>query len=137
GWRSHMAHYGSYDALSGAGARGSGLSGLLSGLTAEALLDVMTFEEVERRIIQDLKTRIISGQGADMDGLRSLIARRRDGHWANKLLAHASTTTRALAACYDALEAAAAFFEMKAKYSAGFSFADPESGLSTYQKEIF
>lgn len=137
GWRSHMAHFGSYDALSGAVARELGLSGLVSGLTAEALADTMTFEEVERRIIQDLKTRIISGHGADMDGLRSLIARRRDGHWANKLLAHASATTCALAACYDALEAAAAFFELKAKYSAGFSFANADSGLAAYEQGIF
>lgn len=136
-WRSHMAHFGSYDALSGAVAKELGLSGLVSGLSAEELSDTMTFEEVERRIIQDLKTRIISGHGADMDGLRSLIARRRDGHWANRLLAHASATTRALAACYDALEAAAAFFELKAKYSAGFSFANAENGLTAYEQEIF
>jgi isoaspartyl peptidase/L-asparaginase-like protein (Ntn-hydrolase superfamily) len=80
----------------------------------------MTFEEVERRIIQDLKDRIIAGAGADMDSLRGLIARRRDGHWANKLLAHSSATTRALASCYDALEAAAGFFELQEKFNAGF-----------------
>lgn len=137
GWRSHMAHFGSYDALSGAVGRELGLSNLISGLSAEALAETMTFEEVERRIIQDLKGRIISGAGADMDSLRSLIARRRDGHWANKLLAHASATTRALAACYDALEAAAAFFELKAKFHSGFSFANAEAGLTAYQTEIF
>lgn len=137
GWRSHMAHFGSYDALSGAVALELGLSGLVSSMTAETLSDTMTFEEVERRIIQDLKTRIISGHGADMDALRALIARRRDGHWANRLLAHASATTRALAACYDALEAAAAFFELRAKYSAGFSFANADVGLLAYEQEIF
>jgi uncharacterized protein (TIGR02687 family) len=136
-WRSHMAHFGSYDALSGAVARELGLAGLISSMTAEELSEAMTFEEVERRIIQDLKTRIISGHGADMDVLRSLIARRRDGHWANKLLAHADVTTRALASCYDALEASAAFFELKAKYSAGFSFASADAGLVAYEREIF
>lgn len=137
GWRSHMAHFSSYDALSGAVARELGLAGLISSLSADDLADAMSFEEIERRIIQDLKTRIISGHGADMDGLRLLIARRRDGHWANKLLAHASATTRALAACYDALEAAAAFFELQAKYGAGFSFASPDAGLIAYEQEIF
>lgn len=137
GWRSHMQHFGSYDALSGQVGRELGLENLISGLSAEALAETMTFEEVERRIIQDLKGRIISGAGADMDSLRSIIARRRDGHWANKLLAHSSPTTQALAACYDALEAAAAFFELKAKYQAGFSFANAEAGLVTYQTELF
>jgi len=136
-WRSHMAHFASYDALSGAVAKELGLTGLISSLSAETLADAMTFEEIERRMIQDLKARIISGHGADMDGLRSLIARRRDGHWANKLLAHASVTTQALAACYDALEAAAAFFELKAKYSAAFSFANSDAGLNAYEQEIF
>jgi hypothetical protein len=95
GWRSHMQHFGSYDALSGKVARELGLTAVIAGLPAESLAESMTFEEVERRIIQDLKDRIIAGAGADMDSLRGLIARRRDGHWANKLLAHSSAATRA------------------------------------------
>jgi uncharacterized protein (TIGR02687 family) len=137
GWRSHMAHFGSYDALSGTVADELGLRTLMAGLCAESLAETMTFEEVERRIIQDLKGRIIAGEGADMDRLRTLIARRRDGHWANTLLAHASPTKRALASCYDALEAAAGFFELKAKFNAGFGFATAKDGLAAYQSELF
>ena len=136
-WRSHMQHFPSYDALSGVVGRELGLDNLLSTFSAEDLADTMTFEEVERRIIQDIKGRIIAGAGADMDSIRSLIARRRDGHWANKLLAHASATTRALAACYDALETAAAFFELKARFQAGFSFTDATAALGAYQAELF
>ena len=137
GWRSHMQHFASYDALSGKVARELGLTAVIAGLPAESLAESMTFEEVERRIIQDLKGRIIAGAGADMDSLRGLIARRRDGHWANKLLAHSSATTRALASCYDALEAAAGFFELKEKFSAGFGFANAEAGLTAYQSVLF
>lgn len=136
-WRSHMQHFPSYDALSGTVGRELGLVNLLSGLSAEDLAETMSFEEVERRIIQDIKGRIIAGAGADMDSLRALIARRRDGHWANKLLAHASATTRALAACYDALETAAAFFELQARFQAGFSFPDAAAALNAYQIELF
>jgi uncharacterized protein (TIGR02687 family) len=136
-WRSHMQHFPSYDALSGVVGRELGLANLLSTFSAEDLADTMTFEEVERRIIQDIKGRIIVGAGADMDSLRTLIARRRDGHWANKLLAHASATTRALAACYDALETAAAFFELKARFQVGFSFTDATAALGAYQSELF
>lgn len=136
-WRSHLAHFATYDALSGAVGRELGLSGLIGGLSAEDLTDAMSFEEIERRVIQDLKARIIAGQGAAMDGLRTTIARRRDGHWANKLLAHASASTRALAACYDALEAAADFFELKTRFQAGFGFADAGSALAAYQTELF
>lgn len=136
-WRSHVGHFGSYDALSASVGRELGLTAILAGFSAEVLAECMTFEEVERRIIQDLKSRIIAGAGADMDTLRSLIARRRDGHWANHLMVQASASSRALAACYDALEAAAAFSELKARFHAGFSFADAGSGLNAYQKEIF
>ncbi len=137
GWRSHLQHFTSYDALSGAVGRELGLSGLLAPLSADDLLEAMTFEEVERRIIQDIKARIIAGEGADMDSLRALMARRRDGHWASKLLAHASPTTRALAACYDALEAGAAFLELAARHKGGFSFAHAEAALSAYRDELF
>lgn len=136
-WRSHMQHFPSYDALSGTVGRELGLANLLAGLSADDLAESMTFEEVERRIIQDIKGRIIAGAGADMDSMRALIARRRDGHWANKLLAHASATTRALAACYDALESAAAFFELQARFQAGFSFPDAGSALDAYQSKLF
>jgi len=137
GWRSHMQHFGSYDALSGTVARELGLNNVIAGLSAESLAETMTFEEVERRIIQDIKGRIIAGAGADMDTMRGLIARRRDGHWANKLLAHSSATTLALASCYDALESAAGFFELKEKFNAGFGFATAEAGLAAYQSELF
>lgn len=136
-WRSHMQHFPSYDVLSGTVGRELGLANLLSGLSANDLAESMTFEEVERRIIQDIKGRIIAGAGADMDRMRALIARRRDGHWANKLLAHASATTRALAACYDAMESAAAFFELQALFNSGFSFPDAGSALDAYQSKLF
>jgi len=136
-WRSDMAHFANYNALSKADAKELNLLGLLSGMTAESLADSMTFEVVERRIIHDLKDRIIAGAGANMEAVRSLMARRRDGYWANRLLAEASETTRALVACYDALEAAADFFELKSRYASGFSFADAAVALTIYQSELF
>jgi len=87
--------------------------------------------------VQDLKTRIVAGAGANMDVVRSLMARRRDGHWANALLASANERTRALAACYDALTAVADFFALKAAHAAGFSFADAGSAYAQYRDELF
>ncbi|OGS98642.1 MAG: TIGR02687 family protein [Gallionellales bacterium RIFCSPLOWO2_02_FULL_59_110] len=136
-WRSDMAHFANYNVLSKAVANELNLLGLLSGMTAESLADSMTFEVAERRIIHDLKDRIIAGAGANMETVRALIARRRDGHWANRLMAQASETTHALVACYDALEAAADFFELKARHASGFSFADAVVALAIYQSDLF
>lgn len=136
-WRSDMAHFANYNVLSKAVANELNLLGLLSGMTAESLADSMTFEVAERRIIHDLKDRIIAGAGANMETVRALIARRRDGHWANRLMVQSSETTRALVACYNALEGAADFFELKARYVSAFSFADAAVALNAYQADLF
>lgn len=136
-WRSDLGHYSSYDAVSAAVARELGLASLLCGFSAEDLVESMTFEETERRIIKDLKDRILAGAGANQGPLFALIARRRDGHWANRLLADGSDVTRALVASYDALEAAAKFFQLKDQYASGFSFATAEAALIAYRQDIF
>ena len=136
-WRTDMANYGSYDVLSGLVADDLKIAGLLGPMQAEELADAMTFEAIEKRVIGDLKARIIAGAGANMDKVRELIARRRDGHWANPLLAGANDATRALAASYDALEAAAGFFELQAKHGQGFSFPNAAAAFQAYSTELF
>ena len=136
-WRSDLGHFGAYNALARAVALELELPGLLAGFTAEALSDCMTFEDVELRVVQDLKTRIVAGAGANMDVVHGLIGRRRDGHWANPLLASANNRTRELAACYDALTAAADFLALKACHAAGFSFADAGAAFASYRDELF
>ena len=136
-WRSDIAQFGNYNALAQAVANELDLVSLLSSQSAEHLVECMTFEDVELRIVQDLKKRIVFGAGANMDVVRALMARRRDGHWANALLASANERTRALAACYDALTAAADFFSLKAHHAAGFSFADAGAAFAQYRDELF
>ena len=136
-WRTDLAHFSSYNALSQAVSQEIDLRSLLSGLSSEQLVDCMTFEEVELRVIQDLKKRIVAGAGANMDVVCALMARRRDGHWANAMLAGANESTKALASCYDALQAAADFFTLKAAHAAGFSFADAKTAYAQYRDELF
>lgn len=136
-WRSDIAQFSSYNALAQAVAEELDLTSLLTSQSTEQLLGCMTFEEVELRIIQDIKKRIIDSSGANMDVLRSYIARRRDGHWANPLFASANERTKALAACYDALTAAVDFFSLKAVHASGFSFVDSTTAFAQYRDELF
>ena len=136
-WRSDLSHYTSYNAISAAVSKVLNLSPVLAGLSAEDIAESMTFEDAERRIVKDLKDRIIAGAGANLESVFALIARRRDGHWASRVLAQGNEGTKALAASYDALEAAARFFELKATYNGGFSFASAKAGLEKYQSELF
>lgn len=136
-WRSDLSHYSSYNVISAAVAKELNLGSVLAGLMAEDLAESMTFEDAERRIVKDLKDRIIAGAGASMESVTTLIARRRDGHWASRVLALGNDSTKALAASYDALEAAARFFEVKSGYNSGFSFASAEAALAQYQSDMF
>ena len=136
-WRSDIAQFSSYNALAQVVAEELDLTSLLTSQSTEQLLECMTFEEVELRIIQDLKKRIIDSSGANMDVLRSYISRRRDGHWANPLFASANERTKALAACYDALTAAVDFFSLKAVHASGFSFVDSTTAFAQYRDELF
>jgi hypothetical protein len=113
------------------------LDQLIASFSAEDLVETMTFETVEKRVAADLKARILSGHGANMDAVRSLIARRRDGHWANPLLAGANEFTRAFSATCDALVAAADFFELQASHAHGFSFASPAEAFTAYTGGCF
>lgn len=136
-WRSDIAQFSSYNALTHAVSAELGLSDLLNKLSAEQLAECMTFEDVELRIVQDLKTRIVAGAGANMDVVRALMARRRDGHWANRLMGSANERSQALAACYDALAAAADFYALRATYAAGFSFADAKTAFEQYRGMLY
>ena len=136
-WRSDLGHFNSYNTLAQAVAQALDLPALLSGFTAEELADCMTFEDVELRVVRDLKQRIVAGAGANMDVVHGLISRRRDGHWANPTLASSNNRTRELAACYDALTAAADFLELKARHADGFSFADAGVAFAAYRNELF
>jgi len=136
-WRTDMANYTSYDKLARVVADELRISPLLGHWSADDLAAAMTFEAIEKRIIADLKHRIMAGHGANMDAVRHLMAQRRDGHWANPLLTSANDHTKALAASYDALDAAARFFELQAAHSEGFSFASAEAAFERYRQELF
>jgi uncharacterized protein (TIGR02687 family) len=136
-WRSDIAHAHAYNILSAAVADELSLRSLLAPLSAEALSEAMSFLDIELRIIADLRDRMIAAAGANLDSVRALITRRRDGHWANRQFAHLSPTVEALAASYDALEAAGGFFELQGRYANGFGFPNAETAFATYQDELF
>ena len=59
---------------------------LLMPLDFESLLEVMTFESVERRIISTLKNQIGKDLEKDYQAINGTIKRRLDGYWATTVL---------------------------------------------------
>jgi len=136
-WRSDLNRFRAYAALSAAVATELRLNELIGDYSAEDLLDCMTFAQVERRIIHDLKSRVLSLGGAAMGSIQPLIDRRRDGHWADVRLGTDSDEFRAIASCYDALEAAAGFLALKERHGTGISFPDAEQAVQAYRAELY
>lgn len=136
-WRNDLNRHRAYADLSDAVAVTIDLLAHLHPLTPEHLADCTTFAAIERHIVRVLKDRVTAQGGAVLDNLRPLIARRRDGPWVNRNLAGTREDTRALAACYDALEAAAEFFALKERHEAGLSFTDAADAVARYRGELF
>lgn len=136
-WRTNISHYSSYDSISAAVAEALALNKCIAGLRAEAMLDAMTFADVERWIIIDLRDRILSNASASIDMVRSIFERRRDGHWVNAKLAANSPEMRALLCCYQALEAAGNFLTLCEHYSGGFTFDTAANAVEQYRQTLF
>lgn len=135
-WRSDLNRYRAYADLSAAVAEELKIGELISDQPAEALLECMTFAQVERRIIHDLKTRVVQLGGAALTAIQPIVDRRRDGHWADVRLSSDNDEVRALASCYTALEAAAGFLELKERHESGISFASADAAIKAYRAEL-
>jgi uncharacterized protein (TIGR02687 family) len=136
-WRGDLRSHAAYADLSAAVAGMLKLSELVAAWHAEELVECMTFAVVERQIIGDLKGRVVRLGGAALDDVQMIAARRRDGHWSNVRIGDASEEIRAMAACYDAIEAAADFAAMKERHFTGLSFVDAQAAVQAYRSELY
>jgi uncharacterized protein (TIGR02687 family) len=136
-WRGDLNLHKSYADLASAVSQTLDLPSQLAPLEPEDLLECVTFPAVERHIVAALKQRVSRQGGAVLPALRPMVAKRRDGPWVARTLAGASDENRALAACYDALEAAAEFMALKERHAHGLSFADARDAVAQYRGELF
>ena len=133
-WRSDVTLMPAYIQLSQVLAEEMQMDKLLGEMPIDDLMPIHTFGVVEQLILTALKQKILSGSTPSID---LVIQARRDGFWANQRVTKDFELTKAYAACYDAIEAAHAFFSLKEQYIAGFSFANAKEGLEVYRASIF
>lgn len=136
-WRRDLNLFSSYDVISEHIAKELNIPQSLNDCDHLGLLDVQTFADVEKRILVGLRDAIQKGDIAVLTHVQAIAAKRRDGHWANTLLAVKNPVIKAFGACYDAIEAAASFSELSAKYAKGFSYPNAEAMFAAYQKELY
>ncbi|BAH77103.1 BREX-1 system phosphatase PglZ type A [Solidesulfovibrio magneticus] len=136
-WRSHLSHFREYAAISQEIATELRLEEQLGGYNEESLLDVMTFEVVERQVLRALRKKIKQDQWDKPESLKPVIQRRRDGYWATIQLDQYTESGNIYKTTYDALEAALDLLTLRKIHDAGFSFAKAGTMYQAYTSELF
>ena len=109
----------------------------LHGCEVEDLLDVTTFPDVEKYIVQGLLDRMPSAPEAiDPEAVGSIVSRRQAGHWVSSGSVP-ETQRKARRAVYEALAVAAQFLHLRNAYEAGFDFPDMTAMYKGYETELF
>jgi uncharacterized protein (TIGR02687 family) len=137
-WRDSSSKGSSYDRLSDLVAGIIKMEGQLYGFEIEALLDVMTFQAVEKAIAQGLRNRVISGGDTiHLDDVKRVATQRQAGHWASSYILGKDVPREAYYAVYEALTASAGLFVLTGEYREGFDYDTPNTMVTAYQKELF
>jgi uncharacterized protein (TIGR02687 family) len=138
-WRDSSSKGSSYDLLSAEVACIVKIAEYVHPLDIEALIDVMTFREVEEAMMRGLRDRVLAtADTITVEEIRAIATRRQDGHWASlNVSASPTVPRRALHAVYDALVAAADFFDLRNRHRNGFDFDTATAMYRAYETELF
>lgn len=138
-WRDSNTKGASYDKLSNAVADMLQLEEVLDGVKLERLLEAQTCLSVDRVIIRELRDRVIQTcETINADDIRAIAQTRQDKHWANNVIASSQDVPReALHSVYEAIIAAAQFYEFKNVHSTGFIYPDAKKMLEAYRTDLF
>ena len=136
-WRDSSSKGNSYNVLANEVGALLHIRDHLHGCEVEDLLDVMTFLDVEKSIVQGLLDRVTSTTDAiDPETVDSIVARRKAGHWVSSGSVP-ETQRKARCAVYDALAVAAQFLHLHNAHEAGFDFPDMRAMYRGYEAGLF
>ena len=108
----------------------------LRGCEVEELLDVMTFLDVEKSIVQGLLDRVTSmAESIDPDAVGRIVARRQAGYWVSSGSVP-EAQRKARRAVYEALAVAAQFLHLSNTHEAGFDFPDIDSDVQGLRNRV-
>jgi len=138
-WRDSTSKGSSYDQLSDRVAGLLNIEDRMYELEIEDLLDVMTFQFVEKAIAAGLRDRIAGAPDTvSVEDIRSIAVHRQAGHWASSSILPSSQTPReAFHSVYDALIAAAEFFALQNDVRDGFNYEHMEAIYRAYEKDLY
>ncbi|MCP4691955.1 MAG: BREX-1 system phosphatase PglZ type A, partial [Desulfobacterales bacterium] len=135
-WRTHTGYYRFYNLISRAIGEKLKIDESLTPFGFEEMLEVMTFETTEQRIVSAIRDRIGEDPEADYEAIRKTIKRRLDGYWATTALRE-DARGNDYEIAYKAMEAAIGLFELRKEYDAGFSYAAAGDMFAAYTERLF
>ena len=136
-WRDSSSKNNSYDVLVAEVGERLHMRDHLHGCEIEELLDVMTFLDVEERIVHGLLDRVTSTTDAiDPEAVGSIVDRRLAGHWVSSgSVPEAQRNARR--AVYKALAVAAQLLHLRNTHEAGFDSSDTTAMYKAYESRLF
>lgn len=138
-WRDSNSRAQSYDRLSERVAEIIKLEDHLHSLEINQLIDVMSFEAVEKRIAVNLRDLAQNtAETINVEEVREVALRRQSGHWASpKVTADPGIPRQAMHAVYSALVTAAEFYALRNERRQGFEFAEAAEMYRAYEEELY
>jgi uncharacterized protein (TIGR02687 family) len=136
-WRDSSSKAASFDRLSDEVGALLKIADALRGLETEALLDVVTFVEVEKAIVRGLLERVRStAETIDASEIRAIARQRQAAHWvASASVPDAQRNARS--AIHEGLAAAAELFALRNRHRDGFEASDVAELYRAYETELF
>ena len=136
-WRDSSSKNRSYDVLVAEVGERLHMRDHLHGCEVEELLAVMTFLDVEERIVHGLLDRVTSTTDAiDPEAVGSIVDRRLAGHWVSSgSVPEAQRNARR--AVYKALAVAAQLLHLRNTHEAGFDSSDTTAMYKAYESRLF
>ena len=136
-WRDSSSKSSSYGVLAAEVGERLHILDHLHGCEVEELLNVMTFPDVEKRIVQGLLDRVTSTTDAiDPEAVGSIADRRQAGHWVSSgSVPEAQRNARR--AVYKALAVAAQLLHLRNTHEAGFDSPDMTAMYRDYESRLF
>jgi uncharacterized protein (TIGR02687 family) len=132
-WRNNISQFQAYNLIAEHFSRKLKIAELVQNYEHTVLLDVMTFEVVEKRIVSDLRDLVLQGKQEEFNTIEEHIQRRRDGYWVTT----GDTQKNLYKTTYDALESAMALLRLRSKYDKGLSYPGAEEMFSAYTGELY
>ncbi|EPJ48527.1 MAG: hypothetical protein OFPII_05850 [Osedax symbiont Rs1] len=134
-WRDSSRYYKSFDVVSGWVADALRIEEKLESFNYASLLDVATFESVERSIIIELAHAIPQASVADLNQFSDAITARLDGYWASR---HKDDDKRRkYRSVYRALASAIDLYRRRQAYSSGLHFSNLEEIYKAYETDLY